>query len=53
VKKGQVVCIIEAMKIMNEITSPYTGIVKEYFARNGEVVGFDHALMRVGEEHEK
>jgi acetyl-CoA carboxylase biotin carboxyl carrier protein len=53
VKKGQVVCIIEAMKIMNEITSPYAGIVKELFVRNGEVVGFDHALMRVGEEHEK
>ena len=28
VKKGQVVCIIEAMKIMNEITSPYDGIFK-------------------------
>jgi len=53
VKKGQVVCIIEAMKIMNEITSPYTGIVKELFVRNGEVVGFDHNLLRVGEEHEK
>jgi acetyl-CoA carboxylase biotin carboxyl carrier protein len=53
VKKGQVVCIIEAMKIMNEITSPYAGIVKELFVRNGEVVGFDHTLMRVGEEHEK
>ena len=53
VKKGQVVCIIEAMKIMNEITSPYTGIVKEVFVRNGDVVGFDHALMRVGEDHEK
>jgi acetyl-CoA carboxylase biotin carboxyl carrier protein len=53
VKKGQVVCIIEAMKIMNEITSPYTGIIKEVFVRNGEVVGFDHILMRVGEDHEK
>ncbi|MDX9691522.1 MAG: acetyl-CoA carboxylase biotin carboxyl carrier protein [Acholeplasmataceae bacterium] len=53
VKKGQVVCIIEAMKIMNEITSPYSGVVKEVFVRNGEVVGFDHVLMRVGEDHEK
>jgi len=53
VKKGQVVCIIEAMKIMNEITSPYTGVIKEVFVRNGDVVGFDHALMRVGEDHEK
>lgn len=49
VKKGQVVCIIEAMKIMNEITSPFDGVVKEIFVRNGEVVGFDHELMVVSE----
>ena len=48
-KKGQVVCIIEAMKIMNEITSPFDGVVKEIFVRNGEVVGFDHELMVVSE----
>ena len=52
VKKGQVVCIIEAMKIMNEITSPFDGVIKEIFVRNGEVVGFDHELMVVS-EHEK
>ncbi|MCU0104713.1 acetyl-CoA carboxylase biotin carboxyl carrier protein [Acholeplasma vituli] len=52
VKKGQVVCIIEAMKIMNEITSPYDGVIKEIFVRNGEVVGYDHDLMVVS-EHEK
>ena len=53
VKKGQVVCIIEAMKIMNEITSPFDGIVKEVFVRNGEVVGFNHTIMRVGDVNEK
>jgi acetyl-CoA carboxylase biotin carboxyl carrier protein len=53
IKKGQVVCIIEAMKIMNEITSPFSGVVKEVFVHNGDVVGFDHNLIRVGEEHEK
>jgi len=53
IKKGQVVCIIEAMKIMNEITSPFTGVVKEVFVHNGDVVGFDHNLMRVGGENEK
>ena len=53
IKKGQVVCIIEAMKIMNEITSPFSGVVKEVFVHNGDVVGFDHSLIRVGEEHEK
>ncbi|PKK99140.1 MAG: acetyl-CoA carboxylase biotin carboxyl carrier protein [Tenericutes bacterium HGW-Tenericutes-2] len=53
VKKGQVVCIIEAMKIMNEITSPYEGIVKEVFVRNGDVVGFNHGLIRIGDANEK
>lgn len=49
VKKGQVVCIIEAMKIMNEITSPFDGIIKEIFVRNGEVVGYDHELIVVSD----
>jgi len=53
IKKGQVVCIIEAMKIMNEITSPFNGVIKEIFAHSGDVVGFDHNLMRVGDPNEK
>ena len=53
IKKGQVVCIIEAMKIMNEITSPFNGVVKEIFVHNGDVVGFDHNLIRVGDPNEK
>jgi len=53
VKKGQVVCIIEAMKIMNEITSPYEGTVREIFAHNGDVVGFNHGLIRIGDANEK
>ena len=48
VKKGDVVCIIEAMKIMNEITSPYDGVVKEFLINNAEAVGFDQALMVIG-----
>lgn len=53
VKKGQVVCIIEAMKIMNEITSPYDGTVKEVFVHNGDVIGYNQTIMRVGDHHEK
>jgi len=53
VKKGQVVCIIEAMKIMNEITSPYDGIVKDVLVRNGDVVGYNQSIIRVGEPNEK
>lgn len=44
VKKGQVVCIVEAMKIMNEITSPYDGVIDSVCFKNGDVVGFDDVL---------
>lgn len=53
VKKGQVLCIIEAMKIMNEITSPYDGIVASILVKNGDVIGYDQRIMRIGEEHEE
>lgn len=38
VTKGQVVCIVEAMKLMNEIKSEYNGIVEQILAENGKVV---------------
>jgi acetyl-CoA carboxylase biotin carboxyl carrier protein len=41
------------MKIMNEITSPYDGIIKEIMVKNGDVIGFNQALMRVGDANEK
>ncbi|HHY96809.1 MAG TPA: acetyl-CoA carboxylase biotin carboxyl carrier protein [Acholeplasma sp.] len=44
VKKGQVVCIVEAMKIMNEITAPYDGVIDSVCFKNGDVVGFDDVL---------
>lgn len=53
VKKGQVVCIIEAMKIMNEITSPYTGVIKSIEVHNKDVIGYDQVLMTIGEVVEK
>lgn len=42
---GQTVCIIEAMKIMNEITSPVKGVVKKIMVGNGEPVGYNQVLM--------
>lgn len=45
VKRGQVVCIVEAMKIMNEITSPFDGVLKEVLVNNGDVVGYDDIIM--------
>jgi acetyl-CoA carboxylase biotin carboxyl carrier protein len=53
IKKGQIVCIIEAMKIMNEIKSPYDGIIEEIYVTNGKVVGFNHPMIRVGVGNEK
>lgn len=50
VKKGDVICIIEAMKIMNEITCPYDGVVKEFLVSNTDAVGFDQALMVIANE---
>lgn len=47
VKKGQVVCIVEAMKIMNEITSPVDGKIDKVLFKNGDVVGFDDVIFSV------
>lgn len=44
---GQVIGIIEAMKIMNEITSDRSGVVEEILVSNAEAVEFGQALMRV------
>ncbi len=45
VKEGQTVCIIEAMKVMNEIKSPQSGIIKEILVVNENLVEFDQPLM--------
>jgi acetyl-CoA carboxylase biotin carboxyl carrier protein len=47
VRKGQVVCIIEAMKLMNEIESEVDGKVVEVLANNGEHVEYGQKLFRV------
>ena len=47
VKAGDVLCIIEAMKIMNEITAERDGTVVEICAKNKQVVDFDHPLFRL------
>lgn len=48
VKKGDTLCIIEAMKLMNEITAEADGVVKEICASNGQVVDFGTVLFRIG-----
>ena len=42
-----VVCIIEAMKVMNEIKAEITGVIAELIAENGKPVQFGQALFRV------
>lgn len=47
VKKGDVLCIIEAMKLMNEIESEFDGEVAEIFIKDGEAVEYGKALFRI------
>ncbi|HEY1126955.1 MAG TPA: acetyl-CoA carboxylase biotin carboxyl carrier protein [Actinomycetota bacterium] len=47
VKKGQTLCIIEAMKLMNEIESEEAGRVAEILVENGQPVEFGQPLFRI------
>jgi len=47
VATGQIVCIIEAMKIMNEIESEVAGVVREMLVENAQPVEFGQLLFRV------
>ena len=47
VKKGTVLCLIEAMKMMNEITAEEDGTVAEICVTNGQVVDFGRELFRI------
>ncbi len=47
VEAGQVVCIIEAMKLMNEITSEVSGTVRSLLVQNGDPVEFGQPLFEV------
>ena len=47
ISKGQIVCIIEAMKIMNEIESEFDGVVKDILAQNAHPVEYGQVLLRI------
>ena len=49
VKKGDIVCIIEAMKVMNEIKAPCDGTVTSILVENEALVEYDQALMVIEE----
>ncbi len=47
ISKGQILCIIEAMKIMNEIESEFDGVVKEILVDNAQPVEYGQVLFRI------
>jgi acetyl-CoA carboxylase biotin carboxyl carrier protein len=48
VKEGQTLCIIEAMKLLNEIESDKTGVIKEILVENGQAVEYGQPLFVIG-----
>ena len=48
VKKGDTVCIIEAMKCMNEIQAEEDGVIAEVLVNNGDLVEYDQPLFTIG-----
>ena len=48
IKKGDVICIIEAMKLLNEIESDHDGIIKKILVENGQPVEFGEPLFIIG-----
>lgn len=49
VHEGDVLCVIEAMKVMNEIKVHCDGVIKEIYVKDGEMVQFDQAIMAIGD----
>lgn len=47
VNKGGVVCLVEAMKMMNDVTAPFDCVIEEIIAENGEPIGFDEPMFRI------
>ncbi len=47
VNKGDTLCIIEAMKIMNEITAPVAGEIETIKLKNGDPIGFEDVILTI------
>lgn len=48
VKEGQTICIIEAMKLLNEIDADVSGVIKQILVENGQPVEFGQPLFVIG-----
>ena len=49
VKKGQTMCIVEAMKMINEVPAPFDCVIEKCLVADGELVGFGQAMFAVRE----
>ncbi|UTC74679.1 acetyl-CoA carboxylase biotin carboxyl carrier protein [Treponema sp. OMZ 792] len=47
VKKGQPLCVLEAMKMMNTLECEHDGVIEEILVSNGELVEFDQVLFKI------
>lgn len=52
VKQGDTICIIEAMKVMNEIKATRDGVIKEIKVESGQMVQFDETLFTIGDPYD-
>ena len=47
IREGQTLCVVEAMKLMNEIPSDKTGVIREVLVENGQPVEYGQILFRI------
>ena len=50
IKAGQLLVVLEAMKMMSEVLAPADGTILEGLVKDGELVGFDTPLFRIKEQ---
>ena len=50
VKKGDTVCVLEAMKMMNDVPAPFDCVIEEVLLNDGALAGFGDGLFRVREQ---